>query len=59
MKCPFRKETHQIGDYTFENFGECYGKECPYFGKEQTKHRYEGGFETVILPICRRCEEKE
>lgn len=58
MKCPFRKETHTMGDYVVENFGECYKEECPFFGKTEHKKRYEGGYYEVINPICRRAYEK-
>lgn len=58
MKCPYRKEIHQMGDYTIENFGECYGNECPFYGKREMKHRYNGGFEEIIKPICRRAYEE-
>ena len=60
MKCPFRKETHTIGDWVVENFGECYKEECPLYGKTQYKKQYNGGYNEVTSPVCRRaCEEGE
>lgn len=60
MKCPFRKEIHTIGDWTVENFGECYEAECPFYGKPEYKKRYDGGYYEVTKPVCRRaCEESE
>ena len=60
MKCPFRKETHTIGDWTYENFGECYKEECPFYGKKEYKKRYEGGYYELTGPGCRRvCEASE
>ena len=58
MKCPFRKEIHRIGDYTFENFLECYEEECPFYGKTEYKKRYNGGYDELISPVCRRAYEK-
>lgn len=58
MKCPYRKEIIVIANRTVENFGECYEKECPFYGKTEHKKRYEGGYYEVMNPICRRtCEE--
>ena len=60
MKCPFRKETHTMGAWVVENFGECYKEECPFFGKTGRKKRYEGGYYEVMKPVCRRaCEGGE
>ena len=60
MKCPFRKETHTMGDWVVENFGECYKEECPFYGKTEYKKRYNGGYNEVMNPVCRRaCEESE
>ena len=58
MKCPFRKETHTMGAWVVENFGECYKEECPFFGKTERKKRYEGGYYEVINPVCRRAYEE-
>lgn len=60
MKCPFRKEIHRMGDWTIEDFGECYKEECPFYGKKELQKRYEGGYNEVINPLCRRvCEESD
>ena len=60
MKCPFRKETHTMGDWVVENFGVCYEKECPFYGKTEYKKRYSGGYDELINPVCRRaCESEE
>lgn len=31
MRCPYRKTIHKCGDYTIEEFGECYKEECPFY----------------------------
>ena len=31
MLCPYRKITETNGNLTIENFGECYGVECPFY----------------------------
>lgn len=60
MKCPFRKETYVIANRTVENFLECYKEECPFYGKAAYKKRYNGGYDEVMKPVCRRaCEESE
>ena len=60
MKCPFRKEIHKMGDWTYENFGECYKEECPFYGDRERKKRYDGGYYEVIKQVCRRaCEASE
>ena len=60
MKCPFRKEIHKTGEWTVVNFGDCYEKECPFYGKAERKKRYNGGYDIVTSPVCRRaCEESE
>ena len=60
MKCPFRKETYVIANRTVENFLECYEEECPFYGRTEHKKRYNGGYNEVITPVCRRvCEESE
>ena len=60
MKCPYRKEIHKMGDWTVVNFGECYKEECPFYDKTEHKKRYNGGYDIVIRPVCRRaCEESE
>lgn len=60
MKCPYRKETYIIANRTVENFLECYGEDCPFYGKEKYKKRYNGGYDEVTAPVCRRaCEESE
>ncbi len=58
MKCPYRKEIHTMGNWTIENFGECYEEECPFYGKTERKKRYEGGYNEVMKPICRRVSEE-
>jgi hypothetical protein len=58
MKCPYRKEIHTMGDWTVENFAECYKEECPFYGKKERKKRYEGGYYEVINSICRRAQEE-
>ena len=60
MKCPYRKETYVIANRTVENFLECYGEDCPFYGKAKYKKRYNGGYDEVTAPVCRRaCEESE
>ena len=60
MKCPFRKETHNMGAWTVENFGECYKEECPFYGKTERKKRYNGGYDIVTSLVCRRaCDGSE
>lgn len=56
MKCPYRKETIVIANRTVENFGECYGNECPFYGKTERKKRYEGGYYEVTKQACRRTD---
>lgn len=54
MKCPFRFITTQKDGVTTQEFGECYGKECPFYGKEVTEHRQYYGYKTTTKPCCRR-----
>lgn len=61
MKCPFRPTTIRVeaANTCREEtiFEDCYGAECPYYGKMERRHRNAGGFETVVVPCCRRCED--
>jgi hypothetical protein len=59
MKCPYRKIIDKSGNITTENFAECYGNDCPFFGVKEMAKRYEGGYYERINPICRRTVEKE
>ena len=59
MKCPYRKITNDNGyNHISEEFAECYGKECPFFGKTVKEKRYEGGYNEIIKPVCRRAEKE-
>lgn len=62
MKCPFRTititEPWRTGSKTKVEFSECVEKECPYYGKTVLQHRPMGGFETVVMPVCRRVENE-
>lgn len=58
MKCPYRKETIVIANRTVENFGECYGNECPFYGKTERKKRYYGGYDLVTNLVCRRADSE-
>lgn len=61
MKCPYRKITLDNGyNEIIENFAECYKEECPFYGKTEYKKRYNGGYDEVMKPVCRRaCKESE
>ena len=71
MKCPFRtikkvrflsyvtKVNETDYDETVE-FAECLELECPYWGKKVKRlSDATSRWETVISPVCRRCEEDE
>ena len=58
MKCPYRKIKYADGAKLIEEFGDCYENECPFYGREVLKKRYEGGYTKILEPVCRR-EEKE
>lgn len=64
MKCPFRTITisepfyAREGSATRVEFSECIEKECPYYGKTVLQHRPMGGFESVVMPVCRRIENE-
>lgn len=58
MKCPYRKITTQTVKYkdyipepvTVEEFGECYGTECPFYYEETAI----GDMGIVIPAHCRK-----
>lgn len=53
MKCPYRKETTNSNGRAVEDFGECYGSECPFYEKT-----VKGGVTTQITHICRRASKE-
>lgn len=53
MKCPYRKETSDVNGRTVEDFGECYGKECPFYEKT-----VKGGHTAQITHICKRANKE-
>ena len=58
MKCPYRKIRYIDGAKSVEDFGECYEKECPFYGRIVLKKRYEGGYTQLLEPDCRRLDKE-
>ena len=58
MKCPYRKISYADGSKLVEDFGECYEKECPFYGRTVLKKRYEGGYTQLLEPACRRADKE-
>lgn len=61
MKCPFRTITsvEKTPNKTVvsNDYAECLGCECPYFGKKGTRHDQTGPY-YVTVPKCRRIDDE-
>ena len=63
MKCPYRKIKYTDGAKLIEDFGECYEKDCPFYGKTVLALVKDCGFvcdyEYLEWEDCIDCSAKE